>query len=109
MKQSISDLVYGVVSQVPKGKVITYSQVAEMVSRSNQSIKISPRQIGYLLHKNPNPHKIPCHRVVFWDGSLSENFAFGGKTAQKQKLVREGVVFKGDKVLLESCLWKSQE
>lgn len=109
MEQKVPDLVYKVVLQIPKGKVATYGQVAEMVKRSDPNIKISPRQVGYLLHKNPNPDKIPCHRVVSRDGSLSSNFAFGGKSAQKEKLACEGVVFEGDRVLLESCLWKNQE
>lgn len=36
------------------------------------------RMVGKVLHENPDPSQIKCHRIVFKDGSLSENFAFGG-------------------------------
>lgn len=104
-----SDLVYKVVSHIPKGKVSTYKQVAEMVNRLNSGIKIHPRIVGRILHYNSDPNRIPCHRVVFWNGSLSENYAFGEKNAQKEKLEKEGVVFVNGKVLLDSCLWKKQD
>jgi methylated-DNA-protein-cysteine methyltransferase-like protein len=57
-----------------------------------------PRVVGWALHHNPDPKTIPCHRVVFRDGSLSPAFVFGGANAQKELLEREGVVFNGDKV-----------
>ncbi len=109
MNQELSDLVYGVVVQIPKGKVATYKQVAERVNRLNPKVRITPRLVGKILHSNPNPTKIPCHRVVFWNGSLSENYAFGGRDAQKKKLMQEGIVFLREKILLNFCLWKNQE
>ncbi len=109
MNPKVSDLIYKVVSQIPKGKVLTYKQVAVLVNKLNSGIKISPRFVGRILHQNSDPEKIPCHRVVFWNGSLSEGYAFGGKFVQKKKLVDEGVVFVGEMVLLSSCLWKSQD
>jgi len=80
-------LVYHLVSLIPKGKVLTYGRVAEILS-----IK-SSRLIGQILHQNKNPKKIPCHRVVFADGRLSRNYAFGRLKGQYLKLKGEGVKF----------------
>jgi methylated-DNA-protein-cysteine methyltransferase related protein len=79
--------VYKLVSFVPKGKVITYKKVAEIANIKDI------RVIGFALNKNKNPKKIPCHRVVKADGTLANGYAFGGKRAQKQRLINEGVHF----------------
>ena len=69
--------VYEVVEQIPEGMVATYGQVALLAGRPR-----SARYVGYALHSNPRPGKIPCHRVVFADGRICEGFAFGGPDAQ---------------------------
>jgi methylated-DNA-protein-cysteine methyltransferase-like protein len=46
----------------------------------------------------PDPENIPCHRVVFKDGSLSKAFLFGGENRQRELLEAEGVKFVGGKV-----------
>lgn len=97
---SIADLVYRLVEEVPAGKVTTYGDVAKVLGLK------TPRQVGWILHRNPSHSKTPCHRVVFSDGSLSGQFAFGGKDAQKHWLESEGVLFKGEKVDLKRCRWQ---
>ncbi|MDR0331281.1 MAG: MGMT family protein [Chitinispirillales bacterium] len=61
------------------------------------------RQVGFALHRNPEPGVIPCHRVVFRDGGLSSAFAFGGESLQRELLEGEGVRFVGGKVDMEAC------
>lgn len=85
---AFNDAVYEVVRQIPKGRVATYGQVARMVGRPRNA-----RFVGYALHVNPEPGIIPCHRVVFKDGSLAPGFAFGGEDEQRRLLEREGVGF----------------
>lgn len=105
MVEEVSDLVYKLVSEIPKGMVLTYGQIAKEVSSCGKNV--SPRLVGRILHLNPDPKKIPCHRVVFKDGSLSEKFAFGGIGAQRERLLSEGVYFdKSGKVRLDVCLWR---
>ena len=82
------DKVYLVVKDIPRGKVASYGSVARLVGNKSMS-----RQVGWALHVNPDPDNIPCHRVVFKDGSLSEAFAFGGRNAQRALLEKEGVMF----------------
>lgn len=82
------DRIYAVVKEIPRGKVASYGQVAMMAGNPRWS-----RVVGYALHSNPAPGEIPCHRVVFSDGRLSESFAFGGEEVQRALLEGEGVTF----------------
>ncbi|MBR9676952.1 MGMT family protein [Candidatus Woesearchaeota archaeon] len=89
------DKVYSIVQKIPRGKVITYGQIAKKLQTRNA------RLIGFALNKNPNNKKTPCHRVVFADGSLAPGFIFGGPKKQKKLLQVEGVKFENNKVLRE--------
>ena len=86
---AFNDAVYEVVRQIPTGRVATYGQVARMAGRPRNA-----RFVGFALHANPEPGHIPCHRVVFKDGSLAPGFAFGGEDEQRRLLEREGVGFR---------------
>jgi methylated-DNA-protein-cysteine methyltransferase-like protein len=88
---TFNDSVYEVVRQIPAGRVASYGQVALMVGRPRNA-----RFVGYALHVNPEPGVIPCHRVVFKDGSLAPAFAFGGIDEQRRLLEAEGVGFLPD-------------
>ena len=83
---SFYDEVYRIVSQIPKGSVMTYGQIAALCGSPKAS-----RAVGYALHVNPQPGVIPCHRIVNRHGYLSGGFAFGGIDVQKSLLEREGV------------------
>lgn len=99
-KMKIFEKIHQVVSQIPKGKVSTYKDVA---IKSHTSARV----VGFALHANQDSLNIPCHRVVKQDGSLAKGYAFGGKLAQKEKLKKEGVVFASDfQVDLSKCLCK---
>lgn len=80
--------IYEIVKSIPKGKVMTYGQVAMLAGNPRWA-----RVVGYALHVNPQPGIIPCHRVVMKDGSVSTGFAFGGADVQRQLLMSEDVGF----------------
>lgn len=86
--------VYKVVSKIPAGKVMTYGQIGMI-------IRMNPRLVGSILHKNPDSESIPCHRVVNAQGRVAKKYAFGGEMAQIKKLEYEGVVVDNRKVDLE--------
>ena len=88
---AFNDAAYEVVRQIPAGRVASYGQVVRMVGRPRNA-----RFVGYALHVNPEPGIIPCHRVVFKDGSLAPGFAFGGEDEQRRLLEAEGVAFLDD-------------
>ena len=97
-----SSRVYEAVCEIPCGKVATYGQIAIQAGRPRGA-----RSVGYALHRNPMPGIIPCHRVVFRDGSLASGFAFGGPQVQRQMLEQEGVPFDAEgKVILSACNYR---
>ena len=81
-----SKRIYEAVKMIPKGRVATYGQVAEMAGDRKMA-----RAVGNALHKNPEPGVIPCHRVVNSKGELAGAFTFGGAGVQAGLLESEGV------------------
>lgn len=91
--------IYTVTRLIPKGKVLTYRAVAQISGVKN------PRIIGFALHANKEPEKIPCHRVVHSTGALAKGYAFGGPEKQREKLQKEGVYFsKEGNVDITKCI-----
>ncbi len=88
--------IYEAVKKIPKGKVATYADVAEMAGDRKMA-----RAVGNALHKNPDPSTIPCHRVVNSKGELAGEYAFGGAWKQAQILESEGVEITEGKVNLK--------
>ncbi len=96
------DKVYGAVKRIPCGKVSTYGDVALMCGNPRMA-----RQVGWALHVNPSPGEVPCHRVVFSNGSVCTGFAFGGKEVQKALLEAEGVEVSAEyKIDLNKYRWR---
>lgn len=93
---SPSKRIYEAVKKIPKGRVATYGQVAEMAGDRKMA-----RAVGNALHKNPDPGTIPCYRVVNAKGELSGEFAFGGAGAQARLLEADGIEVADGKVDLE--------
>ena len=89
--------IYEVVTEIPKGYVMSYGDVAKLAGVKN------PRWVGRAMHANTDPQHIPCHRVVHADGSLAPQYAFGGRNVQKEKLLHEGVKFIGERVNMATC------
>ena len=101
MAEGFFERVYEVVKNVPRGKVTTYGDVARLCGNPRMA-----RQVGWALHTNPQPGVIPCHRVVFANGSVCTGFAFGGKDVQRAMLRAEGVEVSDDgRVDLKKYRW----
>ena len=88
----IFERIYSEVKKIPKGRVATYGEIAQLTGTT-------PRVVGYALHANKVSNNVPCHRVVFKDGSLTKGYAFGGLGEQKRRLISEGILIKADKVI----------
>ncbi len=76
------DRVYAIVSEIPRGKVLTYKEVAKRAGSPRAC-----RAVGNILNKNYDP-KIPCHRVIRSDGKVGGYNR--GETAKRERLTREG-------------------
>jgi methylated-DNA-protein-cysteine methyltransferase-like protein len=94
-------LIYTVIASIPIGKVVSYGQVAGFAGYPQNS-----RLVGRLLKTMPSDSVIPWHRVVNSQGKIS--FPVGSDTYQEQreKLLSEGVSFKGDRVIMREYRWE---
>ncbi len=99
MGSEFRERVWVVVAQIPKGKVMTYGQIAALCGRSQAA-----RIVGGIAHYGPLD--LPWQRVVKKDGSLAEGYP-GGVEGHRQALVAEGVL-EGDelKVDMNRFLWR---
>ncbi len=88
MTSQFNQLVYALARQIPPGQVASYGQLALLAGNPRGA-----RVVGYAMHRVPDGSDVPCHRVVFRDGSLCQGFAFGGTDLQRQMLAAEGVTF----------------
>lgn len=82
----MKEKVYEYLLTIPKGKVVTYKQIARHLGNPKLS-----RVVGNILHNNPDENKYPCYKVVNSKGRLSDSFAFGGIEKQKEKLELEEI------------------
>jgi len=82
---TFTDKVKNIVAAIPKGKMLTYKQVAEKAGSPNAA-----RAVGSIMKQNYDP-KIPCHRVVRSDGIIGE-YNRGGREEKIRKLKREGAI-----------------
>jgi methylated-DNA-[protein]-cysteine S-methyltransferase len=82
---TFTERVRDVVRKIPKGKILTYKQVATKAGSPNAS-----RAVGMIMSKNYDP-KIPCHRVIRSDGTMG-GYNRGGISAKRKILTAEGVV-----------------
>lgn len=86
MKKNFFKKVYDVVKKIPKGKVATYGQIADVLGTKDA------RKVGFALHANKSS-EVACHRVVNKEGKLALNFAFNGIDEQQRRLEQEGIIF----------------
>ena len=93
--------VYRLSRKIPKGKVVTYGQLAKLAGNPKAA-----RAVGIFMKSHPAIPKIPCHRVVGSDGSLTGFTAKGGIWIKKKMLIKEGVHFKKDKIDLVRSQWR---
>lgn len=83
------DRVYEVVKKIPRGKVVSYGQVAYILEEPR-----SARQVGWALNALPKSKEkdIPWWRVVNFKGFLSiKNEDILAKFKQKEMLEKEGI------------------
>jgi methylated-DNA-protein-cysteine methyltransferase related protein len=94
--------IYAVVRRIPRGRVATYGQVAELAGLGGHA-----RQVGYALHALRAGTAVPWHRVINAAGMVSPRAVPGAELTQRQLLEREGVGFDlRGRVRLSAVRWK---
>lgn len=91
--------VYQIVRRIPRGRVMTYGQIAELLGDG-----YTPRTVGFVMHASPSG--TPWHRVLNAQGACSTGRVVLPHDKQQRLLESEGVLF-GDnrRCDLESFLW----
>ena len=72
--------------KIPRGKVKTYSEVAEAIGKPS-----AVRAVANAIGKNPYSPSIPCHRVIKKDGSIGGYSGKGGIKKKRLLLKNEGI------------------
>jgi len=94
--------IHDVVRRIPRGRVATYGQIAELARLPRQ-----PRLVGYVMNALPPDTDVPWHRVINSKGEVSaRGDGLGGDQIQAQLLAREGVRFVDGKISLERYRWQ---
>ncbi len=87
---SFNQKVWALTARIPEGQVATYASIARKLGTS------AYRAVGNALNRNPYSPKVPCHRVVGSNGTLT-GFA-GGLAKKRRLLLAEGITFAGQRV-----------
>lgn len=96
-QDTFREKVYRVVRTIPKGKVISYGEVARRAGSPRAA-----RAVGSMMNKDAYFHKLPCHRVILGNRHVG---AYAGGPHAKAKILRsEGVIVENLKVLEEQML-----
>ncbi len=90
--------VYELVAQIPKGKVMSYGQIAAMAGAA-----WAAWEVGQIAHTGPED--LPWQRVVNKTGGLARGYP-GGFEGHKKALAADGVSVDEDyRVDIERLLW----
>lgn len=96
--------VYQIVRRIPRGRVMTYGQIAYMLGKG-----YTPRTVGFVMH-GADETKTPWHRVINSQGKCSTGRVVLPTDKQQRMLEREGVKFdaKG-RCDLKTFLWQPDQ
>lgn len=83
--QTFRERVMAVVKAIPKGKTMSYGQVAMAAGKPGAA-----RAVGAIMRTNYDP-AIPCHRVVRADGGMG-GYNRGGEQTKRAILKKEGAL-----------------
>ncbi len=90
--------VYGLVGQIPRGRAMTYGQIAALCGAA-----WAAWEVGQIAHTGPAD--LPWQRVVNKSGGLARGYP-GGLEGHKAALIADGVAVSGDyKIDIRNLLW----
>lgn len=93
--------IYAVVRAIPRGRVATYGQVAQLAGLPGHA-----RMVGYALAALDTDSSVPWHRVVNAQGGISLARDSHAARAQRALLEAEGIALPGGRVPLDRYRWR---
>ena len=85
MSKTFKEKALDVVRKIPRGKVLSYKEVAKKAGNENAS-----RVVGNLMKANYDK-TVPCHRVIRSDGKIGD-YNRGGSKKKLEILRSEGAL-----------------
>jgi methylated-DNA-protein-cysteine methyltransferase-like protein len=101
---SVPDMILAAVRRIPRGKVCTYGNVAEVAGLPRRA-----RLVGTVLRQTPAARGLPWYRVINAGGRISFPVGSDAYARQRHKLEAEGVVFAGGRVDLRRYGWPARD
>lgn len=99
---SFYERVYDLVRHIPRGKVVTYGQVAALLGAPHAA-----RAVGYALRALAAGSDVPWHRVINRQGQISPRHPAAGPILQRVLLEAEDVGFDAqDRIDLSVYRWR---
>ena len=89
------------IKQIPKGKVATYGQIANLAGNNKAA-----RQISRILHSSSEKYDLPWHRVINSQGKISMRSG-DGLEMQKAMLESEEIQVIADRIDLVKYKWEN--
>lgn len=83
--KTFTEKVRDIVRKIPKGKTMTYKEVATMAGNAKAA-----RAVGAIMRTNYD-EAIPCHRVIASDGTM-RGYNRGGAERKRERLFEEGAL-----------------
>ena len=93
-REGFFERVYGVVRQVPYGRVTSYGAIARYLGTGRGA-----RLVGWAMNNCHGLEDVPAHRVVNRNGVLTGKHHFPGSRLMEQLLENEGIVIRDDQVV----------
>ncbi|MFQ5635972.1 MAG: MGMT family protein [Gammaproteobacteria bacterium] len=93
--------IWNVVAAIPRGRVASYGQVAELAG-----IGRGARMVGWALGQAPDRAALPWHRVLNAQGKISIPEGSASRAEQLSRLADEGVPVNDGRVDMRRYRWK---
>ncbi len=101
-QMNLKNKIYNKLKQVPKGKVITYKELAKAVNSKSKAY----RYVGMCMAQNKDTKHIPCYKVVKSNGQIGEYSGNGGMSGKIKLLKKDGIKVVNGRVDLKQYGWK---
>ena len=98
-EQGYRERVYELVRQIPRGHVMTYGQIADILGEG-----YTARKVGYVMH-GADTENVPWQRVINSQGTCSTGKMTLPHNLQQDMLETEGIEFRNGKCDLEKVRW----